>query len=203
MTANGGSGRLLLVRHTAVAGIWRTRCYGSTDVPLGLEGTREARRLTAELCFWCPQLVISSPLRRARFLGASIARAARVPLHIDARLSERDFGDWEGRTWDDIHAETGDAMMGMLTAPDRYRPGGGETTSEMQRRVLAWRAGLPDEISIIAICHGGPIGALVGTARGLAPKDWPQCIPAPGGCVDLTGAGPIPSIVHPSSGSAL
>jgi Histidine phosphatase superfamily (branch 1) len=100
-------GRLVLVRHTVVAEAWRTRCYGATDVPLGQEGRLLARQLARELASWRPALVYCSPLRRARLLAARIAKEADVPLRTDSRLAERNFGSWEGRSWDEIYAETG------------------------------------------------------------------------------------------------
>lgn len=144
-----------------------------------------ARAMAPELSNWLPDIVFASPLRRASWPAAIVARRISVPLRIDARLSERNFGTWEGRTWDDIHAETGEAMMGMLTAPETFRPGGGETTTELSQRVLAWRCDLPAEIDALVFCHGGPIAVLVGTAKGLAPKEWPQVIPPTGDAVTL------------------
>lgn len=186
MTVHSTRGGLRLVRHTLVSAAWRTRCYGATNVPLSAEGRSAARTLAHELAGWRPDLVFASPLRRAWWLAALVAQMAGVPLRIDARLSERNFGSWEGRTWDDIHAETGDAMMGMLTAADTFRPGGGETTSELRQRVLAWQSELPPEQNVLAICHGGPIAAMVGTAQGLEPKDWGTVIPRPGSSVMLS-----------------
>ena len=42
--------------------------------------------------------VFSSPLRRAR----QLAEALSPNVIVDARLSEIDFGEWEGRHWDAI-----------------------------------------------------------------------------------------------------
>jgi len=185
MTLPGRDGRLMLVRHPPVAAAWRARCYGATDVPLGREGRSSARGLASELADWKPDVVLTSPLRRARWLAGLVARRIDVAVRVDARLSERDFGTWEGRTWDDIHAETGDAMMGMLTAPDTFRPGGGETTAELCNRTLAWYRALPAGRDVLAVCHGGPIAALVGTARGAEPKDWGRFIPPPGMSIEM------------------
>jgi broad specificity phosphatase PhoE len=176
---------LLLVRHTAVASAWRSRCYGATDVPLGHEGRRVARALARDLAQEQPDIVVTSPSRRARFLGGLIARAANVPLRLDPRLRERDFGSWERREWEDIYVETGDAMMGMLTAPGTFRPGGGETTFELRDRVAGWQRDLPAGVKILAVCHGGPIAALVGLANGEPPQDWAKHIPPVGGVVSL------------------
>jgi broad specificity phosphatase PhoE len=129
--------------------------------------------------------IYASPLRRAAFLAALIAREAGCAPIVDVRLAERNFGAWERRPWSDIYAESGDAMMGMLTAPSTFRPGGGETTEEVRDRVLRWHAALPPSGRVIVVSHGGPIAALVGTARGLAPVDWAPLIPPCGGMVEV------------------
>jgi broad specificity phosphatase PhoE len=104
---------------------------------------------------------------------------------IDPRLRERHFGEWERKRWDDIHAATGDAMLGMLTDPAGWRPPGGETTFELRDRVMCWYAELPATGTVLAVTHGGPIAALVGTLRGLPVGDWPKQIPPAGGIVIL------------------
>jgi broad specificity phosphatase PhoE len=70
------------------------------------------------------------------------------------RFTSAISGSWEGRSWNDIYAKTGDAMMGMLTAPENFRPGGGETTNELGERVLLWQRSLLPGVNILAVCHG-------------------------------------------------
>lgn len=93
---------------------------------------------------------------------------------------ERSFGTWEGRTWDAIWADEGEAMNGMIDAPVRFRPGGGETTAELADRVLAWFRALPMAVPALAVTHGGPIGALAGSLLGETPRAWLRHVPAPG-----------------------
>lgn len=173
--------RLLLIRHTAVAEAWRGVCYGARDVPLSSAGRAAARALAGGV--GPSDLVAASPLRRARWLGGLIARRHGAALAVDARLAERGFGSWEGRGWDAIHAGVGDAMNGVLDAPDTYRPGGGETTAELGRRAMGWFLRLPAGSSVVAVAHGGPIGAIAGTLLGEAPRGWIARVPAPGGGV--------------------
>jgi broad specificity phosphatase PhoE len=176
---------VILVRHTAVAAHWTGRCYGQSDVGLSADGRANARRLAKDLAEHKPSRIISSPLRRARFLSALVSHEmSGLRLEVEPRVAECDFGSWEGRTWDDIYRETGDAMMGMVNDPEGFRPGGdGETTFELRNRVVRWFAGLPREETVLAVCHGGPIGALVGTLHGLDVRDWPRLIPPVGGTV--------------------
>ncbi len=94
---------------------------------------------------------------------------------------ERDFGAWESQPWDAIWQAEGSAMDGMIDAPARFRPGGGETTEELAARALAWLAALPAEASVIAVSHGGPIAALAGCLLDLPMRDWFAWLPPEGG----------------------
>jgi broad specificity phosphatase PhoE len=76
-------------------------------------------------------------------------------------------------------------MMGMLTDPATWRPPGGETTFEMRDRVLSWYRELPAHGNFVAVTHGGPIAALLGTLAGLPVGDWLAMIPPPGAVIRL------------------
>jgi broad specificity phosphatase PhoE len=179
-----------LLRHTAVAAHWRGRCYGASDVGLSAEGVAAARALAAGFDATGIHRIQASPLRRARFLGGLLSRRLGVPLEIVPALAERDFGRWEGQGWDAIHAAEGDAMMGMIEAPDRFRPGGGETTEELARRALAWFAALPGGgAGVLAVTHGGPVAALRVRLGGLAVREWLALVPALGEAVRLARGG--------------
>jgi broad specificity phosphatase PhoE len=178
-----------LVRHTEVGRHWAGRCYGQSDVPLSRDGREAARTLANRIAELGAERLHVSPLRRARYLGGLVFRKApAIQLIIEPRLAECHFGAWEGRTWDAIYAESGDAMMGLLNAPQTFRPGGhGETTFAMRDRAMAWLADvLQDEPDpIVAICHGGPIAAIRGTLTDAPVGDWPALVPKYGEIVTL------------------
>ncbi len=158
-----------LVRHTAVASHWAGRCYGRSDVPLSRDGREAARavlrtspdRRAASQC---------SPLRRARFLAGLVTRERPdTQIVIEPRLVECHFGTWEGLPWDAIYADSGDAMMGVVTAPHAFRPGG-TARRHMQCAIGRWigsmrRYGSKRDLCV-AVCHGGPIAAIRGTLAG-------------------------------------
>lgn len=176
--------QILLVRHTEVARAWKGRCYGQSDMGLSLAGAAHARELAGTLAGWRPERVVHSGLRRAAILAEAVAAIAGVAAHADLAWQERDFGSWEGRSWGAIYRETGDAMDGMIDDPDGFRPGGGETTSELAMRARDAFQRLPDGRTMV-VTHGGPIAAIAGSLSRLPPRDWLALVPALGASLEL------------------
>ena len=154
------SATVVLLRHPPVAKAWAGRCYGRLDMGWSREGAAMAARLAEELAAQSFRSIVHSGARRTRRLADMIHAASRCSIRSDPRWQERDFGDWEGRSWHSIWRETGDLMDGMMTHPTSFRPGGGETGLDLARRVrAAWRD-LPEAANTLVIAHGGPIAAL-------------------------------------------
>ena len=172
--------RIRLARHPPVAPEYTGICYGSSDVPLAADRIQQAAILAQSLAAEPITHLYHSDLSRCRLVALELAAITGATPRADHRLRERCFGDWEGQRWDEIHAATGEAMMGMVTAPDSWRPPGGETTFELRDRALAWFRELPPDGDIVAITHGGPIAAILGTVRALSVEDWIGLIPACG-----------------------
>jgi broad specificity phosphatase PhoE len=179
---------IMLVRHTEVALAWKGRCYGRSDMGLSRAGLRHAKDLAAELAQWQADVIVHSGLCRARLLAEAIATRADTPIIVDSHWQERDFGTWEGRSWTSIYRETGNAMDGMIDDPEGFRPGGGETTTELAARALAAFHDLPAG-RVLVVTHGGPIAAIVGTLQTASIRDWPKLVPATGEWVELKRPG--------------
>lgn len=177
---------VLLVRHTEVARRWRGRCYGRLDVGLSRDGKREAVALARSLAASGGGRIIHSGARRTWAIAEPLARLLGVATECDPRWLERDFGAWEGRSWDGIFRESGSAMDGMIDDPASFRPGDGETTYELRNRVLeAWHA--LGAAPAIIITHGGPIASLSGSLKQLPVRDWLSDVPRYGAVVALDG----------------
>lgn len=174
---------VVLVRHTEVARAWRGRCYGISDVPLSRTGARAARALV-EAWDTPVDAIVHSGLRRTAFLATLLGRRLGIVPTVDPDWRERDFGDWEGRSWHAIWRATGAAMDGMLTHPDSFRPGGGETTTAMIARAACAWARLPaGRVAVVA--HAGPIAAILSQRAGCPASAIGGQIPALGSVTRL------------------
>jgi broad specificity phosphatase PhoE len=176
---------VILVRHAPVAEHYRKVCYGRSDVELSEAGTELSHTIVDQLAQWTTATIVHSGLRRSQYLAERLAARIGAVATCCPELRERDFGTWELQSWDAIFAEHGDAMNRILSEPDTYRPGGGETTFEHRDRVLRWYESLPHDRLTIAVTHGGTIASLLGAQRGLPVAEWLSLIPHCGQMVHL------------------
>jgi broad specificity phosphatase PhoE len=156
--------RLVLVRHCEPEEDMRGRCYGSLDVGLSNEGRAHARELAARVS---AEAVWTSPRLRARETAAQLASS---PL-VDEDLRELDFGDFEGRTFDEIAASEPELYRAWMETPTRVRFPGGESYADLKTRALRsldriWSGG-----DAVVVTHGGVIRAGLAAWLGI-PDEW-------------------------------
>jgi probable phosphoglycerate mutase len=117
----------------------------------------------------------------------------------DKRLLEIDVGDWEGRYYADIVAETGpivDAERRLFAVP----PPGGEWFPAIAERLGDWLAGLDPARPVLAISHGITARVLRGLIVG--GQDWHRvrvAADAPQGTVFHIRDG-VESVLHTGTG---
>lgn len=70
---------------------------GDTESMLSEKGKEQAREIMKKLENQTFDVVLSSPLSRA-YQTAEIITEGKMPIIIDERLNERDYGDFEGHT---------------------------------------------------------------------------------------------------------
>lgn len=90
---------------------------GRLDIPLTDLGRQQARLAAQRLAGEGVDAVVTSPLVRARDTAQAIAAAAGAPLRVDERLTEVDYGPFEGLDRDGAHAEFGTAFDAWRADP--------------------------------------------------------------------------------------
>ncbi|MFB9318366.1 histidine phosphatase family protein, partial [Cryptosporangium minutisporangium] len=163
----------VLVRHASSLLSPERRFSGRGDVPLSEDGVAQAERVAARLGARPGiDLVISSPLRRARHTAELIAKAADVDLVTDDDLVEADFGAWEGLTFSEARRADPAALDAWLASPD-VAPPGGESFAQVAERVNAWRERLLAEYAgqtLVVVSHVTPLKTLLRLALEAPPS---------------------------------
>lgn len=88
--------KLYVVRHCSTVCSEEKIYCGSSDIPLSPRGKEEAKLLTEKAKAYNFDLVISSPLLRAKETARAVVGERDLPIFFDDRLIERDFGTFEG-----------------------------------------------------------------------------------------------------------
>jgi len=128
--------RLVLVRHAEPAEDARGLCYGSLDVGLSAEGTRHAAELAAVLAGVKCDAVYTSPRMRALDTARPIAAAHELAPVVVDDLREIDFGDFEGRRYEEIEQTEPELYRAWMETPTRVRFPGGESYADLRVRAL-------------------------------------------------------------------
>lgn len=148
-------GKLVLIRHGEPAG-HVGRCVGHHDSKLATTALGEVRRLAAAASR-PPSLVVASDLSRAAETARTIALEWRAELRFDPRLREMSFGEWEGRSWDDIGAADRAALDAWGADWTRVAPPNGESGLTLASRVRAALSELLPlaESGVAVVSHAG------------------------------------------------
>jgi broad specificity phosphatase PhoE len=152
---------LILVRHGRTQANAEGRLQGRMDLPLDELGERQALAIGATL--GRVELVVTSPLTRARQTAAAIDG----PCRVEERLIELDYGALDGSLPGDIPDEAWERLRVDL---DYIPDGGVESLGAVGRRVVP----LLDELSsaaidadIVVVSHVSPIKAAIAWALGV------------------------------------
>lgn len=170
---------LVLVRHGETPWHAENRYTGVSDIGLTGTGARQARELAAWAATRPITTVVSSPLRRAHETAAPAAEALGLPVSVDKRLSEVDFGAGEGRTRAEMAELFPDALERFHAAPaSNPLPGGEAGTAAVER---AWPA--VEELAagggtVLLVAHSTLLRLLLCRMLGIPLDDYRRRFPA-------------------------
>jgi probable phosphoglycerate mutase len=139
------------------------RMQGRADVPLSEAGREQVRRWRLPKALAGARFV-ASPLMRARETAALLGAP---DCAIETALIEMDWGAWEGQTRAGLQALHGAAYEANAARGADFRPPGGESPRDVQRRVAAWLVQARAQPGpLVAVTHRGVIDALLALATG-------------------------------------
>ena len=166
--------RFVLVRHAQSTWNASGRWQGQADPPLSETGRAQAAALAPALVGEGIERILASDLRRAFETASILGQALGLEPSPDPRLRELDVGDWAGLTRSQIEARDPQLLARFDAGQPDAHPGGGESRSDIRRRVRAAAASIAasaPERCIALVTHLGVIRALLpGTELGNA--EW-------------------------------
>ena len=190
---------IVVVRHGRTAANAAGLLLGRADPDLDDDGRRQADALAVACAPLDVVRVVSSPLVRCRRTAEVIAAGATgdapspVPVEVEDRWVELDYGELDGRPAREVPAATWAAWRADLG----WRPPGGESLAEMGERVRAACAALVDEArerDVVVVSHVSPIKAAVAWALGVGDEiTWRMWV-AQASITRISVAGPAPSL---------
>ena len=162
------------LRHGESVGNAESRWQGQSEYPLTDKGRAQAHALAE---YWKAEdvkfdLAIASPLSRARETAEIIAAALNVPLEYDPIWMERDIGEMEGLTAEEVRQKP---QPPYITPYDSI---GGDGEGDWALFLRAGQA-LHDLLrrpagSYLVVSHGGLLNQLMHASVGVPPHADPS-----------------------------
>ena len=170
--------RIIAIRHGETAWNVDTRIQGHLDIPLSAKGRWQAERLANALRDEPITAIYASDLSRAWETAQYVGHTQGLPVIKEVALRERDFGDFEGKTFAEIEVLLPEQSLRWRKRDPEFYPAGGESLVALRTRVMevAERlAALHPGEQIALVGHGGVMDVLYRAATRLdiqAPRTW-------------------------------
>lgn len=157
--------RWVWIRHGETDSNREHRYLGHSDVPLNIDGKRQASELAERLSRQIerPDALYASDLLRCMETAKPLADVWDVPIISVPALRELSFGDWELLTYDELMQADCERATRWYDDPFHCCPPNGESLQALGHRVDGWLCKLmdrqqrePNETTVL-VAHGGVI----------------------------------------------
>ncbi len=144
---------------------------GRLDDPLTPLGVRQMEQALQEAPPW--HAVFSSPRLRCAAFAQDYAQRLGLPLHLEERLSELDFGAWEGVPIADIQRLQPELLGKFWQDPWNNSPPQGESLPAFEQRIRAILHDIQQRHTqqrVLVITHAGVIRVALTITGQLPPQ---------------------------------
>jgi broad specificity phosphatase PhoE len=154
--------KLILVRHGETEWNVRELVQGRKDIPLNRKGMEQARKVGLRLKSERIDAIYSSDLKRASQTAQFIEKFHNTHIRYNRLLRERKFGKMEGIPASEFRKARDDSGL----PKHLYRPPGGESYADLQKRVKRFLSGISKRHqtgNVLVVAHGGIIRTFIVT----------------------------------------
>ncbi|HKH20784.1 MAG TPA: histidine phosphatase family protein [Gammaproteobacteria bacterium] len=159
----------LLIRHAHHDMVGKAIAGRMSGVTLTPEGESQAEYLAEQMAMMPIDRIYSSPRERTQATAAAIAGFLDLEVQTCAGLDEIEFGEWQGRTFEDL--EDDPAWRRFNRFRSGARTAGGEFMLQVQVRMVSvledLRTRFPGEV-IALVSHSDPIKATIACYAGIS-----------------------------------
>ena len=127
--------KIYLIRHGQTDWNLEGKIQGRHDVSLNETGSKQAELLAMGMDKRPVVQIFSSRQKRALETAQAVGRRQHVAVTVIDGLEEVEFGEWEGKTWDEISREYPEEFKVWCTEPAEIVPPGGEPRPQIYRRI--------------------------------------------------------------------
>jgi probable phosphoglycerate mutase len=148
--------RLLILRHGQTAWNANDRVQGQTDIDLDDTGRDQARRVAPVLATYHPDLIVSSDLKRAAQTADALSALVGLPVELDQRLRERNYGPWQGLSLPEIEQAFPEAYQ-LWRSGKPFRLDGLESVGDVSKRTTLALLDAAERVgkgTAVVVCHG-------------------------------------------------
>lgn len=169
--------KLYITRHGKTQWNIEGRFQGVQDSPLVDSGIRDANDLSNYIKDINFTKVYTSPLGRAKQTAKIVFKNREIIE--DKRISEMNFGVFEGMKKEDINQEYHELYDNLWNHPEKFTqcPNGGETFLDVKKRIVDFLEEMKqydENENVFIVTHGMYFVCLLGYILGYEPKDFPK-----------------------------
>lgn len=152
--------KLILIRHGETDKNVGNITHHTGDLTkLNDTGIKQIKKTANSLIKYNPKSVYSSPEKRTIQSAEIIAKSLKVKINILNEFKERNWGDWEGKPWEEIKK-----VLDPMTLEERFKfvPPGGESWQQMEERIKKGSEKVIDQnLDAAIVTHAGKLRGLM------------------------------------------
>ena len=164
-------------------------------------GRKQAQKLQERFRKIAIDFLYCSDLKRAKETAEIAFPDWRTKIIVSPHIRELDFGEWEGRKYEEILAKDERAYRAWLDNPALSTPPRGESLSSMKNRVKEFLQNILDRFkdeTVAVVTHSGPIRVTLCDALGIPLNFfWRIAVNSAGvSIIDYSNGKPFVSLVN-------
>lgn len=148
--------KIYLTRHGQTDWNVAHKPQGKADIELNQVGEEQAKVVKEQLQDEKIDLIICSPLKRAKKTAEIINSEKQIPIIYDERISERDFGEFQGKTLEKMKSKV--QFQGFWNYEDNVHYEKAENIQDFFNRVYVFLEEIQEKYkdkNILIVTHGG------------------------------------------------